>query len=314
MCGLEKCCCIFYFHPAMFIPRATMILLASFPLVVRAQSADNELPLPRLKDVSVVVKVRHDFTPHKPGTNIRVRDTQSVFLIGPDGYAYTQYFCSAGNCLRKEAYEYQQGQLTRKRSFGTIDRHSPFAASSAHSHQPVSEDIWTYRGGKLISAKNMAGPASTPTRTARYSYDGHGRITAVYYTYPPQRIVYYPAPDDAVRYCYSGDSVCRLRYKNGALRDSSAYIERRNKAGLVTERWQVSRDEAHFEKERYLYDSSNRITGYEYTSDAPVLKKDGTVLHADRIEYTYDAEGRPDEVCYFARGIKRWAFQYNYVR
>lgn len=298
----------------MFVRQVALALLPCCPLITQAQSAGNDLPLPRLKDVGMVVKVRHEFVPKKPRRLIRLRDTQSVFIIAPDGCVQTQYLCSEDNCLGKEVYQCQDGQLLRKSTYNTLDRHPPFATITAHSHRLIAEESWTYQNGKAETLRNFAGPAKTLTREVRYAYDALGRVISQRLSYPPQHLVFFPRRPDFIRYDYRGDSVYRFEYEKGALKDSLGYIERRNKAGLLTERWQISKDKQHFERERYQYDSSGRLVVYEYASDRPSLKRDGTVLRADRVEYTYDAEGRPDEERYFSHGIKRWAYQYNYVK
>jgi hypothetical protein len=189
-----------------------------------------------------------------------------------------------------------------------------FAPPQAHSHRLVSEDSWEYRDGRVSLERHTVGPRKTLTREVRYEYDRQGRVAAEYHEYPRQSMIYYPVQYDEVLYHYTGDSVCRMGYEQGRLRDSLVYVERRDRAGLITESMQVSPDEMHFERELRQYDSSGRITVLASFSDEPAVKDDGTVLRAERVEYSYDDQGRPDEVRCYARYIKRWAFKYYYIR
>ena len=242
------------------------------------------------------------------------RDTTSFFLVDETGHVQAQYFCNEGSCDGKVTYQYKDGHLTRVSRYGSPDRHPLFSAHAAYNHPLISEDIWTYKAGKVFSTLHTAGPLRTPTREVRYAYDREGRVTAEYNTYPRQSLVYYPTHYDAVVYEYNDDSVYKEQYENGILRDSLAYVARYNKSGQLTEQWQISKDGKHYERELRRYDSSGRITEFQYLSDRPAVKPDGTVLRADRVEYTYDALGRPDEVRYFARGIKRWSYKYDYLK
>src|ERR1043165_9033784 len=144
----------------------TIIMLLFWPACSLAQVADNDMPLPVLHDAGIVVKVRHAFIP-QAHLSERIRDTVSVFLIGKDGYVYTRYLSTGGYCTGKECYQYKDGHMTRKTVFGTLNPHSPFAGSNAHSHALVVEDIWAYQGEKIVMARHIAGPSKTLTRETR---------------------------------------------------------------------------------------------------------------------------------------------------
>src|SRR5205823_6472941 len=153
-----------------------------------------------------------------------------------------------------------------------------FAPPAAHSHRLVSEDSWAYADGKVSFGRHFVGPAKTLTREIQYAYDEEGRVDEEHHYYPKQSFLYYPTQYDYVLYQYAGDSVYKLAYQNGRLRDSSAYVERRNSAGQITEMQQVSKDGRHYERELKHYDSSGRISVYESFSDRPSVQPDGTVL------------------------------------
>ena len=291
-----------------------LLLLQAGPFRAGGQSADHRPPLPQLHGVSMVVQVRYSFMPPPPGTRVHDKDTESVFLIGPDGFAHTRYFSGAGGCVGKETYAYADGLLARRSNFRTISRHSMFAAPSAHVHRLVSVQEWEYRTGLVTVERQFAGPDKTLTHEARYFYDNRARVTEERHKYPRQNLIYYPQPADYVQYQYRHDSVWKYSYLDGRLRDSSVYIQRRNHAGQIMELASGSADGSRFERELHRYDTAGRESVYELFSDRPSVKADGTVLHADRVEYVYDSLGRPDEARYLARGIKRWTIKYGYLR
>jgi hypothetical protein len=293
--------------------KTSVAILLCAPLSAFCQHNVQELPFPVLKDVSIVVKMHYSFMPPLPSKGWS-RDTESIFLVSPDGYIRSRYFSKGGLCSGKAAYEYSEGRLVRSSHYRSPDRHPLFSDHSAYSHPLTYENIWTYKAGKLFSSRHLAGPGRKLTREIRYAYDHDGRLTAEYHTYPPQSLIYYPTRYDAVLYEYDEDSVFKLQYVKGRLLDSFAYVERRNPAGLVTELWQISKDGMHYERALTSYDSANRIKEYQYFSDRPSVRPDGTVLSADKVEYTYDPLGRPDEVRYFARGIRRWSYKYEYLK
>jgi hypothetical protein len=108
--------------------------------------------------------------------------------------------------------------------------------------------------------------------------------------------------------------VFKRAFKGNVVADSIAYIERRNAAGLLTELIYPAHDGKGQEREVYHYDTSNRLSIYECFGSTPAIDRKGAVLHADRIEYAYDDKGRLEEERYFARGIKRWAYTYSYLK
>lgn len=296
-------------HTVLYSNILLITILLYAPLMIAAQPAGNELPLPNIKGASMVIKVRQSFMQPRP-----YQDTEAVFLIGPDGYARTLYLGAPGNCTGKVQYAYRDGQLIRRMQFNTLDRHMLFTSPNQHSHREVSENTWVYQQGKVTLTRHIVGASKTKTRVCRYTYDSRGRIAGEYNDYPAQTLLYYPTRYDSVLYRYMGDSVYQLAYEQGMLRDSFAYVERHNSAGLVIETHQISRDGKHFEREIKHYDSSGRITVYESFSDRPAVQDDGKVLRADRVEYSYDAQGRPDEIICSALGIRRWSWKYDYLR
>jgi len=294
--------------------KVAVILLFCAPMYVAAQSASNELPLPPAKGVSMVVKMYYSFMPPQAGRTGFDKDTESVYLIAPDGYAYTRYICEGGLCAGKETYEYSEGKLIHRSYFNALDRHTLFVPPTAHSHRLVCEDSWEYEGGKVAVERHFAGVERTLTREIRYEYDSRGRVEAAYYEFPKQSLIYYPRAFESMQYRYSGDSVYRLAYRSGQVCDSMTYLERYDSKGLLREKSGVSADGLHFERALRRYDSSNRVLEYESLSNRPAVAPDGTVLRADRVEYTYDEKGRQDELRYFARGLKRWVYKYGYLK
>jgi hypothetical protein len=289
-------------------------LLVCSPTLLYAQGQANRSPLPQLKDVSMVLKVRHSFTYPRPVAGERLRDTQAVFLVSPDGLTRVCYRSTSGNCIGKELYQYKDGALVRRTNFNTLDQHMPFAPPEMHSHRQMSEETWTYADGKVNGFRETVGPGKTLARALRYRFDGKGRVLAEYSVYPRQSLLYYSRRYDSVTYRYAGDSVYKTAYKSGIVTDSTGYVERHNSAGLVSEVIYAEQGGKGQEREVYRYDSSNRLSIYEYYSTKPVLDNKGQVLHADRIEYSYDEKGRLEEERYFARGLKRWAYRYNYLK
>ena len=242
------------------------------------------------------------------------KDTESVFFIAPDGFAHTRFFCEGGFCTAKECYEYKEGQLVRRKHFATLDRHSVFTRPQGHSHRLLYEDEWIYAGGKVVIERHKVGEERILTREIRYSYDAQGRVDEIYYQYPPQTLEYYPAKYQVMQYRYCGDTICKLGYRAGKVCDSSYALERYDGKGLRTETLQFSADRRRFERVLNKYDTSGRIVVCDATSDRPAVQADGVVLRADRVEYTYDEQARPDEVRFFARGIKRWSYKYIYLK
>lgn len=292
----------------MRVPYTLALLLLLLPLKGSGQVAENEPPLPNMKGVSIAIQLHYSTMPPHP-----YQDTLAVFLVGGDGYAHTAYLGALGSCNAKELYAYQDGQLIRRTHFNSLDPHGLFVSPEKHSHYLVSEDTWTYQHGRLSLTRHFAGPAKTLTREVRYTYNSEGRLATESSYYPKQSLLYYPAKFDYVLYRYIGDSVCTLSYSQGSVQGSFAYLERHNRSGLVSEWWQISKDGKHFDRELKQYDSSGRITILEALSDRPTVQRDGTVLRADRVEYYYDEKGRPYETRYFARGIKRWSYRYDYL-
>src|ERR1043165_2894201 len=136
-------------------------------------------------------------------------------MIAPDGYCHTQYLCGGGLCRGKELYEYKDGRLTKRTSFESLDRHSPFAFLDKHSHREISEESFAYENGRLASFTHTAGPAKILTRKTDYNYDLRGRLIGEFNKYPQQKLVYYPTHYDHVQYRYIGDSVYRQEYERG---------------------------------------------------------------------------------------------------
>jgi hypothetical protein len=204
--------------------------------------------------------------------------------------------------------------MIRRSYFKTLDRHSIFAPPYAHSHRLLYEDEWAYAHGKVVSERHRVGEEKILTLEIRYTYDAEGRVDEIDYQYPPQSLIYYPSKCEAIQYRYSGDTVCKLKYRAGRICDSSYSLKRYNGSGLITELSEVSPDGKHFERSLNKYDTSGRIIVCESFSDRPAVRPDGVVLRADRVEYSYDGQGRPDEIRCFARGIKCWVYKYSYLK
>lgn len=281
--------------------RIATTLLLCFPMLVYAQYMDGQWPLPKLKDVSMVVKVRHNFTYPLPTLAGHLRDTEAVFLVSPDGLTRICYRCSSGSCVGKELYEYKDGLLLRRTSFSTLDQHTPFAPAALHSHRQASEETWIYENGKLSCSKEITGPTRTLAKELRYHYDAGGRLMVERRIYPKQCLLYYTRRYDSISYHYAGDSVFKNAYKNETIVDIAVYIERHNPAGLIAEVISLSQNREVQDRELFHYDTSNRLSVYECLSTAPVLDGKGHVLRADRIEYSYDEKGRLEEERYFAQ-------------
>ena len=294
--------------------RVAITFLLCLPTLLYAQSADNQWPLPKLANVSIVVKFRHSFAYPLPIPGERLRDTQAVFFVSRDGLTRLSYRGAAGACIGKEQYEYKDSLLMRRTSFNSLDPHTPFASPDKHSHRQVSEETWTYEGDKVKHFQETVGPGKTMAKLLSYRYDGKGRLASERSVYAQQSLMYYSRRYDSVTYRYYGDSVFKRAFKSGLVTDSVSYVEHRNKAGLLTEVIYPYPDGKGEDREVYHYDTAKRLSIYECFGNKPVLDRKGGVLRADRIEYVYDEKGRLEEERYFARGIKRWAYTYSYLK
>lgn len=295
------------------LPARKAALLASLccPLLAHGQMPTAELPLPRTDGPCLVLKIRYDF-PWKPGGLAPATDTVGVFLAGPDGLLRTAYFCHAGVCTGKETYQYEGGLLVRKTGYTSISIHPPFARSAQHRHRLAFEKKWRYRDGKLISMESSAGPDRTPTLATTYAYDVQGRLTEEHSKYFPQSIVQFSTRYDEVSYDYDGDSVRRMSFEHGLLRDSANYLARLDSARRLRERWEILPGGKHFRHEHFQYDTAGRLCVYQCSRERSPLRSDGSVDYADRIERSYDERGRLVDQRFFAREIKRWEFRYVY--
>ena len=295
------------------VKHVLLILLISSPIVLMAQSAGNELPLPLVKGAGMVVRTYFSFMPPTDGSTRFDKDTESLYIIARDGLAATRYIAEGGRCVGMERYRYSEGKLVHRAYFKSLSKHGLFAPPGAHNHRLVREDSFEYAGGKLVKERHFAGVDKVLTREIRNEYDRNGRMYASYYEYPKQSLVYYPNPYDAVEFRYSGDSVYRFGYRQGRICDSSTFLERLNAKGLLVEKCSFSTDGKQVERALRRYDSADRVIELESISSSPAVAPDGTILRADRVEYTYDEKGRPDETRYFARGLKRWIYKYGYL-
>ncbi len=300
-----------YFHQ-MPLPRKVMLLLCAAPLSVQAQSLKPELPLPRTDGACIVIKVRYDF-PWKPGGEVPLADTVGVLMVADDGYVRSEFLAHGGYCLGKNEYEVKDGVVLRKTGYKAAGHHSPFAKPSKHIHQLAFEETWTYKDGRPASLFCTAGIDRTPTLKSEYEYDADGRVSEEHNQFPPQGLIAYPHHYDEVDYSYDGDSVTRLSYEGGVLKDSITYLERHDSAGRLTERWEIGPRGKRFERERYQYDSSGRWVVYTQQRDHSPLRRHGKVLYADREERSYDERGRLVSERFFARELKRWEYRYFYL-
>jgi hypothetical protein len=292
--------------------KAALLATLCCPLLAHGQSPQEELPLPPVDGACLVIKVRYEF-PWKPGGADPRLDTVGVFLVGDDGLVRTAYFCHAGRCTGKESYSYKNGLLQRKSGYTSISLHSPFARSAQHRHRLAFEKTWSYRDGKIAGMTCSAGPDRTPTLETHYNYDSQGRLISEHNTYPPQSAVQFPTHYDKVSYTYAGDSVFKECLEGGRLRDSSRWLARVDAQHRPIERAEPLEGGRHFKRERFIYDSLGRLRVFKCTRDTSPLREDGSIAYPDRIERDFDERGRLISERFFAREIKRWAFQYAYI-
>lgn len=281
------------------------------PLCAHGQLPESEIPLPQTDGPCIVIKLRYDF-PWKPGGEAPTLDTVGVFVVGDDGRLRIAYFSHAGNCKGEEAFQYKNGRLLSKTGYRSVSLHSPLALERNHQHELSFEKVWSYRHGKVSGLKYYVGPKLVPAEVTQYEYDEDGRLSSESNTFPLQTEMVFPTHYDEVDYSYDEDSVTRLSYEQGILKDSTTFYARHDTTGHLLERWEPFPNKA-FRHEWFQYDSLGRLSVYRCQKEYTPLRRDGSIAYPDRIERVYDDRGRLVAERFFAREIKRWAFQYVYI-
>lgn len=290
-----------------------LFFICCLPFCLSAQAPTGLLDpqLPRLKDCHMVLRIRELFP--FPGTNRSgiQRDTESVFLIGPDGWATVRFHGVNGLCTGMERLRFADGKMQSREKLESITKHTLFTSLTQHRHQVSSRDTWEYRQGHLFRERNYAGPDLLLSREVRYDYDADGRVTNESFNYPPQKNILYPDRFDAIQFEYAGDSVFQWMYVFGKIVDSLK-CEARYRNGLRTH-WRFAGANGIRQEENCRYDSTGKICLNEWLSDEPALEN-GNVTRPDKIEYRYDKLGRIEEIRCFVRGLRCEAYYYTYLR
>ncbi|MBS1616522.1 MAG: hypothetical protein JST06_10450 [Bacteroidetes bacterium] len=295
-----------------FLHKAAFACAFCCPLWALGQIPDAEIPLPQTDAACIVLKIRYDF-PWKPGGVAPNLDTVGLFIVGDGGLLRIAYFSHAGYCQGEETFQYNKNnRLICKTGYRSVSLHSPLARERNHQHELSFSKTWSYHKGKVSSLRYCVGPKLVPAEITQYEYDDEGRLSTENNSYPQQSEIVFPTYYDEVEYSYDQDSVTRLCYRQGILKDSSTYYAHRNPKGQMLERWEPAAGAA-FTHEWFQYDSLERLSIYRCQKDYSPLRRDGSIAYPDRIERSYDERGRLVAERFFAREIKRWAFQYIYI-
>lgn len=287
-----------------------LLLLIAHSGLSQAQPQPDELPFAPAKGVGKIIRIYVPLEAPAAGRPQRSHDTDAVYLLNADGFVHSAYF--SGYVGGKHTYAYDSGRLIQKRFYELLKEGETPRPGDEGGYRPTSLRAWEYYGKLVSAARHYHGAGNLLTEEIRYQYDRNGRLLREFRHYPDQKELYYPSHYDSLVYGYRGDSVMQLSYEKRTT-DTFYYLKRRNLAGKRTELHQISKDGKHYTHEHWAYDNSGRTTEYRYASDWPVVQRDGTVLRADRVVYTYDGLGRlMEETCY-AAGVKRWAHRYVYV-
>jgi hypothetical protein len=290
-----------------------VLIICCLPAFSSAQRTAiiTDPPLPRLKDCHMVIRTRELFP--FPNTNQKVlaRDTDYVFLIGPDGWVTGRLKASGGRCLGEEKLRVENGKITKREWFSSIDIHPVFARINEHRHEFSSSDSFEYQNGKLYREWNFACGDKALTKLTTYEYDEQGRVANLSFEFPKQTCVLYKEQFDAVRIDYSSDSIIHWRYKQGHIVDSLKY-EAHYKNGKQIQ-WRFATTDGVQEEGRRRFDSSGNLVLDEWISNMPSVQG-GRIYQPDRIEFTYDKQGRPVEIKCSIRGLRCWAYYYSYLR
>lgn len=294
-----------------------LILTLLYAFVTHSQVLPpDELPLPRLKGVKMVVV--HDIhlessTLYKPDAS---SDTSAVYLMGNEGLAHTEYSYSSGIRNSKRVYVYEGNNLATKMTFEKKGRGSYFQPLKEDSMILKSKMELTYQG-KQIVAKRYYCCKDTPglTEETFFAYDKQGRVgSKVVKRYTvPGGLYWGSQKDDSTLYHYINDSVYVTRFEGGAALPVSRFYQKMDGEGRLLDYYDQTADGLHFERVTNTYDPKGRLLERRYQSDRPAVQPDGIVLSADKIVYRYDDKGRLKEEVYAAEGKDRWKSLYIYI-
>lgn len=290
-----------------------LFFICCMPVFLHAQiqSGITDPPLSRLENCHMVLRIRELFP--FPGTNIdRIqRDTESVFLIGKEGWMTVRFRSRNGRCAEMEKFKFADGKMQSLERLESITSHPVFTSTQQHLHRLSSRDTWEYRQAHVFRERNFAGPDLALSRDVRYDYDASGRIENESFEYPVQKNILYPQRFDAIQFEYVADSVYQWMYVQGRIVDSVKYLARFRDGKRVY--WKFAGSNGLVQEEKCRYDSTGKISLNEWFSNEPPLKN-GVVTRPDKIEYRYDKLGRIEEIRCFVRGLRCEAYYYVYLR
>ena len=275
----------------------------------------NEPYNPVMKGVKVML-IR-EVPPYPRGEILYERqDTSYLATIDQDGYPHTGYYYEGGACKEKFVSEYYQGKLTTFRHFSYRMRQIDDGPYFLDTTREVSRHTRTYptKGTMIEREYRRCDSSLSLHQELRYAYDGSGRVVSKTSRHfreicDSESVAKY----DSIIFSYTADAILSEKYTQGEIPLSDKFMITLNSRGNI-----LQYDGA--VKEVYKYNQKGRITEYRkfmnnpYDEEYRRLNSNSLRWLADKIVWTYTAEGWIKSETYFEQGTPTLKFMYEYIR